>query len=443
MVFSGVLQKLRNKGYEVILGVTNAVTIRDEDIYRLKDFSIIKLELQQSGLLSPISRILDKLSHKVMRDLMSLEHPCITLSQTRLNRWRSQRKEPILRRGYALGLFWFGLRWHHVAKVSVCWSSHKLFGKILDDIKPVAIIFSSMLIGSADYLKESRRRSIINILDVPSWDNPTSKGPLSIIPDAALAWSENMKAELVAYHSICSEKVHACGVLAYDSYFHPVSISSEQLRKSLGIPNEKAIILYALGTPNQASCMSIFIAKILDLIRKGNLNAVLVVRISPRDEGMLMRQFNSDPLLFINRPSGSKCLETTNWMPDENEALERVSLVRSSSVVVAIQSSMVLEACCSDRPVINLAYDAGLNVPPEQSVERFYKYTHALPVIETGGAWIVRSDDELLLALKSYLATPEIHQKNRRELLEHACQYADGLSACRWVEAVDKIISNH
>jgi len=442
MVFTGVISRLQSKGYDISLGITPAVTMREEDMARLQSVKIVNLDLSQSGLGAPVARLLDKLSHKVMRDLMSLEHPDITLNQTRENRWMRRGKTPLMRRFYAVILLAMGLHWRHVSNLALHWGTYTSFGKTLDQLQPDALVYSNMLIGSADYLKEARRRGIQLILDVPSWDNPTSKGPMTVGPDHALAWSENMKAELVAYHNIPADRVRTSGVLAYDGHFHPSSMSCDEIRASMGIPKDKHIILYTLGTPNQAACMTLFIERLLELIRKHIPNAVLVVRISPRDNDMTMRKFSSDPLLFINRPSGTVSPVTGNWMPDENETLERVTLMRCSSVVVAMQSSIVLEACCCDRPVINLAYDAGLTVPHWESVERFYRYSHALPVIDTGGTWIVRSDEDLSHALQSYLAGPALHRENRRALLEHACQYADGFSMHRWVDALDDIVQN-
>jgi hypothetical protein len=440
MVFSNVLQRLREAGYDVALGITSVVTIRADDanLY-LKDTRIVPVDSRRTGIFAPVSRLLDKLSHKVMRDLMTFQHPDITLSQTRQHRWHRLQKNALWRSAYARGLYFLGLRWRHVTRAAQAWGGYGLFGKMLDELKPAAIVYSNMLIGSADYLKEARSRCIKLVLDVPSWDNPTSKGPLTVTPDHALAWSENMKEELVRYHEIPAAKIHSCGVLAYTPYFQPPTISCEELRQSLGIPHGKHIILYAMGTPNQAACMTLFIDKLLTLIREHQLDAVLVIRISPRDNEMFKREFSSDPLLFINRPSGS-VQPGGNWMPDEREAPERAALLRASSILVTMQSSMVLEACCADRPIINLAYDAGLQVPPWESVERFYRYSHALPVVEADATSIVRNDADLVEALQSYLKDPALRRSNRRALLAHACQYSDGDAAHRWADTLAEIV---
>ncbi len=442
MVFSGVLQCLHDSGHAVTLGVTPAVTIREGDATsHLKNTRIVLLDTRKAGLFAPITRLLDKLSHKLMRDLMTLQHPSITLSQTRRHRWSRRQKKAFWRSAYAHGLYLLGLRWRHVAQAAQSWGRYEEFARMLDEIKPAALVYSNMLIGSADYLKEARRRSIKLILDVPSWDNPTSKGPLTVTPDHALAWSENMKDELVRYHDIPSSHIHACGVLAFTPYFQPPAISSEGIRQALGIPPGKHIILYALGTPNQAACMTLFIDKLLTLIREYKLNAVLVIRISPRDNEMFKRDFSSDQLLYINRPSGS-IQRDGNWMPDEKEAAERAALVSASSILVTMQSSMVLEACCANRPIINLAYDAGLQVPEWDSVERFYLYSHALPVVEFDATSIVRNDHELIDAIKEYLNDPTLRQNNRRALLEHACQHSDGEAVHRWASMLTQILND-
>jgi hypothetical protein len=100
---------------------------------------------------------------------------------------------------------------------------------------------------------------------------------------------------------------------------------------------------------------------------------------------------------------------------------------------------MVLDACCFDVPVINLAYDAGMKVPPWESVDRFFAYAHCQPALASNATWVVKDDVALLETLRLVLRDRSAKRSERQRMLERLVGFTDGRTNERWVDALRKL----
>lgn len=440
IVRSRVLPELVGNGdTEVVLVTSPAYRLEDGD---LPDSSRLR---HRTVSLEPQSRMgytLDKLHHTISRDLLCTSHPESSLAQIRRSLLEHRGRDPHRRMGYASQLQSWGLRSRHLAHLAECWGSYPDLDAVWEEEKPDLIVYSNMMMGQMDCLRSARRRGIPLLLDIPTWDQPSSKGPMTIRPDHVIAWSEEMKAELIRYHDIAEDAIHLPGILYFDSYFDPPEIPNrEDFCRERGLDPAKKIITYSLSRVESAPCALKFIDLLVDLVNRGALGhpCQLVVRASPLDNVNLIQDLATRPGIHLQFPSGQVNAEGNDWRPAPHEDRDRIAAITHSDVMLMIQSTMILDSALVDRPIVNLAYDAGLEVEGWKSVKRIFHYNHAQSYQEIGATWMVRSHEDLKAALRTYLDQPELHRAERRQLIDSITPYQDGKTYKRWARTVADI----
>lgn len=367
------------------------------------------------------------------RDLYCAEHPDGSFMQRRRCTMEEHNRWSVGLRGYlAAGLRACGLRTRHTITWGERLGSDPEFGRLLDVERPDAVVYSFMIPAGYDALKEARRRGVPQWLMVASWDNPTSKGPMAVAPDHVLVWSEQMRHEMREFHEVPDARTSVTGVLYFDHYFRPEKLQTRtEFCRATGIPEDRRILHFATGDSAIMKCNSAFIRILHRLVQSGELGQPchLLVRVSPKDRFDLYKEFEGLPNLTVQYPLGKGAVYGGHkWMPEQGEEFERASTIKNSDVILSVSSSMVLDASCFDVPTINLAYDAGQPARAWESVERFYQYTHARPVLEEGATHVVKNDVELVAALKLALVEPQNKRAERQALLRRLVQFTDGRS---------------
>ena len=427
---------LADEGTEVIVASTySADAIAQEFVHPR-----LRVHLLQA----PSANWLADLAYSVAKDIYQRERPEGSFAQKRLVE-AEQRERRSLAVRLALGrlLRALGLTSRTVMRWVEGVGVEPDFAALLQRERPDLVVFSTMLPGVGPWLKAARQRRIPTILSVASWDNPTSKGPLLVPPDHVLAWSEEMKRELMHFHWLPAERIAPVGVLYFESYFAAKDLPDRAtFCAGLGIDPACRILHYATGDSALIRCNQEFIRVLQRLIASGQLGEPchLLVRVSPKDLFHLYKEFEGQPHVTVQYPAGSGTLYGAHkWLPAAGEERERAATVTHSDVILSVSSSMVLDACCFDVPVINLAYDAGMKVPPWESVDRFFAYAHCQPALASNATWVVKDDVALLETLRLVLRDRSAKRSERQRMLERLVGFTDGRTNERWVDALRKL----
>ncbi|MEW6305438.1 MAG: hypothetical protein AB1705_18330 [Verrucomicrobiota bacterium] len=381
------------------------------------------------------------LLYSLAKDVYTVEQPDSSFTQKRLTEAQASGRLGLnTRLFFARCLLAMGLRSRVFTDWAAKFGGDGEFQRIVECECPSLVIYSTMLPGVGEWLKAARQQGVPLALSVASWDNPTSKGPMTVSPDHALVWTPYMKGEMQKFHGTAPERMSDVGVIYFETYFAREKLMDRTaFCASLGIKPECKILHYATGDSTLIRCNQEFIRVLQRLIVGGQLGVPchLLVRVSPKDVFSLYKEFENLPHVTVQYPKGEGTLYGGHkWLPSADEDYERASTVKNSDVILSVSSSMVLDACCFDVPVINLAYDAGLKAPPWESVERFFAYAHCQPVLEQHATWLVKDDAALLDALKTVLSNPAAKRTERKRLLDLLVGYADGRTSERWVERV-------
>lgn len=444
LVHGKALKELLSQGdWRIVLAAVDYFEVHAEDLPSDPRVTYRVFSPKLGGPFRRVAYMLDKCVHKIGRDLIIVQHPNTTINEIRKNRCMEFRKNYTLHVEYARFLHALGLRWHHLSRLAEKWGSYPALAKILDEVKPDLVTYSNMRVGQMDCLREARRRGIPILLDGISWDNPTSKGAMLLIPDHVFVWSERMQQEMVHIHSMAPERVHITGGMCWDDHARPtVNTTREEFCAQLGIPPTHRIFLYALARPKTVLCQLDFIRIICRLFEEDQIGVPchLVARVNPVDMHAFEKGDLDHPCLTLQSPSGTLDRKTGKWKADKNNLSTLSTTLTHCDVIVTVQSSMIIDASFYGKPVVNLGYDAGIERPFYESVERVFRFTHAKSVLEFDPTYIVKNEPELLAALAKGLESPADKHPQQRRFLEAVCGPLDGLSYQRWAQAVAELV---
>ncbi len=276
---------------------------------------------------------------------------------------------------------------------------------------------------------------------IPSWDNLSTKNRMVFKYDGYLVWSEQAREEIHHFYPQSRDvPVYVVGAPQFDIFFQErFSLSRAAFCSQVGLRPDRQIIVYALGSPN-------FLREhhgAVDLARRiarGELgdDVQMIVRPHPiHDNAELAGLFRQYAPRVILQHTAEPGVALTARSQGESQIVEWVNTFRHADVVVNLSSTVTVDAAIFDRPIVNLDYDPEPGHPNQALVKDVnHLWTHFKPVAESGGVWLVNNPEEMVDAIKTYLAHPELHREKRRWIADHVCGHLDGRCGYRMANAV-------
>ena len=285
----------------------------------------------------------------------------------------------------------------------------------------------------------AKRLRIPVLAFVTSWDNISIKNRMVLKYDGYLVWSKRMKGELHEYYPESRRvPVYIVGAPQFDVFFDPAfCMSREEFCAGLGLDFRKPVIVHAMGVANGVEEHH----GALDLARRlcnGEIGeAQLIVRPHPFHNQRELRD------MFL--PFGPRVVVQQNALgearnvrsQDNQETANWINTFRHADVIVHLSSTVAIDGALFDRPSVCMDYDPTPGQPRQALVKEVnHRWTHYTPVAQSGGMWLVNNPDELIQAIRAYLADPALHRIERRKMAEYVCEYLDGGCGQRMVTAI-------
>jgi hypothetical protein len=266
-----------------------------------------------------------------------------------------------------------------------------------------------------------------------SWDNLTSQGRIITPYDHYIVWNESLRDQLLdIYDVIRPEQVVVTGTPQFDYHFRPEFFwSREEFCRRVGADPARPLVVYTTGMANPMFGEPRIVEGVADAVaRAADLGRPqLLVRVYPKDRtGRFedLKQRRRD-ILFPEVPW------EPHWLtPKYDDLFLLTNTLRHADVGINAASTISLELCMLDRPVINIGYNPpGIDIWP-WDYGRFYRFEHYRPVTESGAVAIAWSEDEIDGLLREALQHPERRRRERRALVERMFgNTLDGRAAAR------------
>lgn len=313
----------------------------------------------------------------------------------------------------------------------------------------IRMVYSTMpLIAHYDRpaLWAAQRLGIPTACMITSWDNLFSKGRRPIAFSHYLVWSERMRDDLLAqYADIVPETISVIGAPQFDVYRRRDMIKDRgEFIRSIGGDPARRLILWSGASINQMPNEPRVLALFCEASRSGKLldNPQILVRPHPIGGGARFSEVRkSYPELLFTETNAADPTFLIGWVPHLEDASLLVNSIAHCDVNINHCSTMTLDCCAMDRPVINLAFDLEKGSAMEQYVQNCYKYDHYTSVTDCRAVRLVESLEALVEHTNLYLKNPTLDREGRMRLLRLQCGELDGRATARAAECLLKLMS--
>jgi hypothetical protein len=327
--------------------------------------------------------------------------------------------------------------------------SHPTMDRLFDQYRPALVIAASpgLVFSELPLLRTARRRRVRTVAMDASWDNFTNK----LVPvrpvDRLLVWNEIMKAQAVELHGYDPASISVVGAPQFDVHFRgePRSSRAAFFERIGADPGRKLLTLTT--TPRSLySHHDHVLRELLGAIARGEIaqSVQILVRLHPRDEFDAYREFAGAPHVIIEKPfretvKGADGL-AVDVMPEHQRHL--ADTMCHSDVALNVASTIAIEACIFDTPVVNIAFDDREDTPFVRSAKRYYRFTHYVNLMNRGALRVAWSPAEMIQSVNAYLADPSLDAEGRRKVVADQCQFTDGRAAARAAACVVEELSS-
>lgn len=323
--------------------------------------------------------------------------------------------------------------------------------EILKELKPDIVISTvltlpdGMFAPSVDLpvLLAAKQLNIPSGTLVQSWDNLTSKP--CVLPSwisRYWVWSQAMRDELLHYNPrVNKETVKVVGSPHYDfHHLKEIRIPRDHFLKTLGLDPERPYLLIATGTTGWLPDEPIRVLRLVRRLRETNPALQVLLRMHPKDDELRWPDHMQDLRdlgVVIQKPIPDRPMDQGGFTPPRIFFSEQINTIFHAAVVVNTASSITVDAAILDRPVISIGYDLMPDCHfPEGRSRIFNRSAHFKPLFDSGGVWVVESDDECIEAINQYLADPALHRRERTHIVELVAGCTDGHSGRRLAQEV-------
>ena len=305
------------------------------------------------------------------------------------------------------------------------------FREIFDKYKP-ELVFIPHLYGWYDalVLSEAKRRGIKSVGMAAGWDH-LDKYFLPFKVDRLLAQSEQIKRVAIEFQNYKPEQITLVGYPHFDFIGDErYTESREKILKSLDFPKNSKFILYVSNStycPDEPEV----IEEILRWADEKKFNDDVYLVIRPYSGGRGQdREFDKEKFRHFEAHPRVRFYKREFW-GDLEKSIYFVNIMRHADIVIAVYTTMALEAAFLDRPLVTTAFDGHHVRPLRRSIRRFEEFEHFQDVLRIGAMKRTENFNELFMALRRYLENPSLDAEKRERMRRELCYKLDGRASER------------
>lgn len=322
-------------------------------------------------------------------------------------------------------------------------NSHLLKDKTFDghfDKYQPQIVFSAHLFGDNEstLASEAKRRGIKVIGFINSWDKMTARCILRVLPDRMIVPNNIVKSEVLMYTDMNPENVLVTGIPSYDYLVREKPNDKELFYKRIGADPKKEIILYAPAGKSFSSDADRYTLETLKNIYEAGLiseDVQFLVRFQPNDDNDGISYKNSPMFLFDLPGKRFSSKRGVDWDMSSDDLHHLLDTLYYSRLVITHVSSILIDGAIFDKPIILVDLEDELQKKRKQGLARTMGWRffmdHFVAVTKTSGVRWVRSTDDLVKWINSYLQNPGLDRDGRRQIINEQCWKLDGLAGQR------------
>src|SRR3989344_3275520 len=307
--------------------------------------------------------------------------------------------------------------------------SKKRFAPYFDRYQP-DLVFGPDVFHPDDvhFLMEAKYRGLKTVGMVRSWDNITNKGFFRPKPDKLIVNNEVIRDEAIEYEDIKKKNIFVAGMPQFDMYVNEARSYREDFFKKIGFDSKKPFIVFG-PWGNRFIDTDWQILQILkDAIVGGKLpdNLQILVRIPPNDN-IALGDFVPDEhfkLYYVSRQFQEGVYRDREFDPQAMK--ETGDNLYYADLIVGYMSSLNIDACVFDKPIVAIVFDGWTKKPYLKSIVKFLDFDHTKKMLFTRFAPFTKNKEELIYHINRYLKDPSLDRENRAHFLKLQTWKMDG-----------------
>lgn len=250
-----------------------------------------------------------------------------------------------------------------------------------------------------------------------SWDNLTSQGRITMPYDYFLVWNESIKRQLLEmYDWVAENQVFVTGTPQFDFHFRPeFYLDRHKYCKEIGADPRRPIVFYATGMANHMPGEPEIVEQIADMLKTVEAKPQLLVRVYPKD---LTGRFDELKKRRHDILFPEVAWESAWLTPKAEDSFALVNALRHCALGINVASTVSLELCMFDKPVINVGYNPESVGTDVLSYADYYEFDHFRPVVDSGAVEVARSPAEMASLIVSALENPGARSGERTKLVD-------------------------
>ena len=286
-------------------------------------------------------------------------------------------------------------------------------------------------------LRHAHKSKIPILGYVPSWDNLTSKWEVPVKLNKLIVWNNIMKQDAINFLGYSDDSVSITGVPQFDIHSNLSSLLDRgKFINTLHGDENKKILLYATGTAQLSDSEPFIVKMIYDMIQNNKFDhpCQLLLRVHPRRSLSDFDDLIDKPGVLIQTPGkASKEFQDSGyvWKSDLDDYSILSNTLHHTDVMINVASTITIESCLFDTPVVNIGFDANLDLDFNRSVKRHFQYSHYANIVESNGVKIAKSEEDLHMFINNYLNNSDLDSAGRNQIVDNQCYYRDGKSSER------------
>ena len=314
--------------------------------------------------------------------------------------------------------------------------------RLLQELKPDLLVLPNPFgVEETVYLLYARELSIPVACQMLSWDNITAKGTPLLMPDYFISWGPIMTEEIAHFYQFSRDKIFECGVPHFDVYSQKQELTSRKnLLRKLNLSPELPYIFYgmvaAMHCPREVEILTWLAEQVnndafaepCSLVIRPHPETMSGVNSLHNEAWAKLRALLGPRVALDVPPVLSKRLA---WDLPKNDMYHLASLLDGCAMCLNASSTLCLDACMLDRPVVNIGFDGWEKLPYERSARKSLDFIHMAKLLAFGGVRVARSFRELKESIDAYLNNPALDREGRRRSVEQECGPLDGRAAER------------
>ena len=315
------------------------------------------------------------------------------------------------------------------------------YESLFKKLKP-ALVFNGSHIHSRNAIQAVQAAQWLGIPTATfifSWDNLTSQGRITMPYDYFLVWNDSLKRQLLEmYDWVSEDQVFVTGTPQFDFHFRPeFYLERDESCRQIGADPRRPIVFYATGMANHMPGEPEIVEQIADMLEMMEARPQLMVRVYPKDRtGRFDELKKRRPDILFPEVAWEAA-----WLtPKAEDSYALVNALRHCALGINVASTVSLELCMFDKPVINVGYNPKSVGTDVLSYADYYEFDHFRQVVESGAVEVARSPAEMASMIASALADPGARSGERRKLVNNMFgSTLDGKSGKRVAQVLLKL----